>query len=237
MESKERYNRKEIVAIPEPMFTKTWHPTSHRRVIGAMDQAIETAGIGLRDESYSTTNGGKNMFASWTLDIPFNGGERFMQIGFRNSLMKTFAVGVCSGNYVVVCSNMCFSGDFVDFHKHTSGLNDDRLIELTAGAVNNVIEKGNQFDNWHQGLLDVPVPNDDFKVLTFDALDKGLVGANRFKSFLDNYTEEFDLHGDNLYSFHGAVTRQIRQINLFSISQRTNLLNGMCDDYRALKAA
>ena len=228
MNSKDRFSRAEVMAIPAPAYTKTWHPVPHREVITSLEQVVTGRGVGIMNETYSITNKGANLFGAWTLDIGLEGKQ--VQMGFRNSTDKSFAVGICAGTWVMVCSNMQFRGDFIEFRKHTSGLEVIDLLTIGTRAFDKVVTEGQNLIEWQNQLVDYPIKEQDFKCLTFDAMKGGVFGANHFNAFLTAYDEEKALTGnDSLYEFHGAATRMIRNINLFSIDTRTRVLGNLCD--------
>lgn len=232
MNSKERYTREEIEAIPTPEYTKTWHPISHKEVLASLDLIVQAEGVGVVNESYSTRNAGRNMFGTWTLDIPLGDGGSLVQLGFRNSLMKTFAVGVAAGTHVIACSNMQFSGQFLEFRKHTSGLTFEELLVVADAAFGKALDQARELDVWHQKLHEIPLPESHMKALTFDAMDRGILAPNRFKAFREAHQEEVELAGDqSLYPWHGALTRLNRDLNLFSVGRRTADLIQICDGY------
>jgi hypothetical protein len=221
--------RPEVLSIPAPQFTKSWHPMAHSAVIGALDMILGSEQIGVVRERYDVTKDGANMFGSWTLDI---GNGTKIQLGFRNSTCKAFAIGVCSGTWVMVCSNMCFSGDFVEFRKHTSGLDYDELLEIGGRSIKTVVANGKKQIGWQDNLVTYPVSPARFKMLTYDAMAEGVLPPSNFAAFLDSYNEETTLSKrETLYEFHGAVTRLSRTSSLFTINHRTVALNALCDRY------
>jgi hypothetical protein len=130
---------------------------------------------------------------------------------------------------------MQFKGEFIDFRKHTSGLDFDELLMLGNRAFDQVLVQGNQAIAWHDSLHKVPLIEDNFKCITYDALDQGILAPNRFNEFQSAYAEELELvKGKNgtLYQFHGAITRMNRDLNLFTIDNRTRKLADLCDQYR-----
>lgn len=238
IDSKARLNRQEIEAIPSPEYTKTWHPISHKEVLASLDLVVKAEGVDVVSESYSVKNNGRNMFGTWTLDMPLGKGS-LVQLGFRNSYMKTFAVGIAAGTHVIACSNLQFSGEFLEFRKHTSGLDFDELLITAAAAFSGVLVKSMELHEWQEALRPVALPEPDFKALTFDAMRSGILAPNRFRDFLDKHEEEVELSkGENgLYEFHGAVTRMNRDNNLFTVGYRTADLKGLCDGYLERRAA
>jgi hypothetical protein len=227
----------EVLAIQEPQFTDTWHPVGHNRVINALGAACKVAGIGIQNRDYSMSPNGARLFGAWSLDIG-NGSGSFM-LGFRNSLDKSMVLGVCAGKIITVCSNMMFSGEFITFHKHTSGLDDDRLITIADSALTGAVDKMEKLDMWHKELRDWTVSPQNFKLLTYDAMTKGAFSPKNLNSFLDCYKEERALkHGaSDLYTWHGAATRLMRNWNLFRASEANDTLADICDDYIVRRAA
>ena len=52
----------EVIAVPQPEFTDTWKPFSHKAVIDVVANTLEEKGIGVIDKTYSLTQNGKNVF-------------------------------------------------------------------------------------------------------------------------------------------------------------------------------
>lgn len=232
MDSKERFTREEVMAIPNPEFTKTWHPIPHRDVILSLEQTLKSKGVGVRQETYSVMNSGRNMFGTWVLDIEKKGTA--LQVGFRNSMSKKFAVGICAGTWVIACSNMMFRGDFIEFRKHTSGISFEELLEVEERAYVQVLEQGNKLIEWQENLRRHVLNPPEFKQITYDAMDAGVLAPNHFKLFQSSYAEELELSkikNGTLYEFHGAVTRMNRELNLFTVDGRTRALGDICDKY------
>jgi hypothetical protein len=234
MNSKERFTRNEVMAIPSPEYTKTWHPISHKEVINSLTAVLKNKGIKVVSETYSVKNHGNNIFGTFVLDI-IKSGQNLM-VGLRNSIMKTFAVGVCAGTHVIVCSNMQFKGDFIEFRKHTSGISYDELLEIEDRAIDQVIVQGKETVKWHEGLRKYALEAPKFKQITYDAMERGILAPNHFNKFLEAHTAELELvksKTGTLYEFHGAVTRMNRDLNLFTIDSRTRELCDLCDIYMA----
>ena len=232
-----RATEAEVVAIPEPEGTDTWNPVGHARIIAALSNVLEDKGVGVVNKHYTLAANGKQMFSTWVLDS--NGDGRNHMIGFRNSIDTVFAVGFCSGLHVIVCSNGMLTGEFETFHRHTKGLTDDKLIDMATETYAVVQEKTARFAAWHDSLRPHYIDEDQAKVLTFDALRSGLIAPRRFNDFIQAFDAEREIEKDNpsLYTWHGGVTRMIRDENLFNVSNTNRDLIVFCDDYMARKAA
>lgn len=226
-----RVSEDAVRAIPEPAFTRTWFPIKHSRILDALADAVVGAGLQIQDRKYSMNQNGTDMFGVWRLSESANGIQ--WALGMRNSMAKRFAVGICAGNYVTVCDNMVFAGDFIEFRKHTIHIIRD-LPDLSMRAVEGAVKKIGKFTDWHMGLKEHTVKVDDFKVLTFHAMERNVFAPSRFRNFLDCHEEENLVSPNNsetLYAFHGATTRLLREDNLFQIAKSTDELNKLCDEY------
>jgi hypothetical protein len=228
---------KEVIAVPEPEWTDTWHPTSHKRVISAVTNTLEEKGLGARNKHYSLAGNGNNCFASWVLDQDTNG--KSWMLGFRNSMNKSFALGFCAGVSIMVCSNMMFNGQFVEFQKHTSQLDDDRLLEMSSSTFNQIQPQIIELDTWHDKLAEFPMRSTrNFKALVYDAMASGAFPPSRFERFLQCHTEEMQIDPTrSLRTFHGAGTKLLRETSLFTNARSNESLTLVCDDYMERMAA
>ena len=219
-----------VRSVPEPEFTITWHPVSHGKVIDSLELAVKESGMGIVDRHYSLHKEGMNMFGTWHLDHRVNGSS--WMIGVRNSMCKSFAIGICAGTHVIVCSNLMFSGDFIEFRKHTSGVDLDELRDLSVRAIGGVTGKLQELEYWHTGLKEYPINENEFKVLTFNALEAGVIPTTKFEKFVNCHAEETELSDPSLFTFHGGVTRLIKNNSLFNIADYSRKLIRFCDDYK-----
>ncbi|RLC68493.1 MAG: hypothetical protein DRH97_02955 [Chloroflexi bacterium] len=241
-----------VRSVPEPEFTKTWHPVSHSRVIDALQGAVIEAGLGIREREYSLNHSGTRMFGSWTLDHMVNGSAYCLV--FRNSIDKSMLLGVGGGLKAFICDNLAIWAEFLAFSKHTSGLDDDRLVEMSQDALTGAWGHMEKLDHWHRSLKTVDVPAQQFKEIAYDLMDNNVFAPSRLKAFQEAHEEErslikvsYDFTGRNLathydrptslHTIHGACTRLMRTENLFQVADRNRGLIRVCDDYLERRAA
>lgn len=223
----------EVRSVPPVAPTSTWNPIHHSKVIDAVNYAIADAGLGIKSKRFELSTSGGNLFASYRLDQGKEGVD--WQIGFRNSVEKKFAVGITAGTFTIVCSNLMFSGDYVEFRKHTKGLDMDELKSLAHRAIDTTTQKLQVLETWQSGLRMVPLLQNSMRALTFEAMHRDAFPASRFHRFLDAYSTEQAINGPTLLSFFGAVTRTIRDQSLTQISKRSVILNQLMDDFQGNK--
>jgi len=231
--------RDEVMSIKAPAFTSSWHPFSHADVIRAIHIGTEVNSLDITMERYDLTGGGSNMFAAYTVqgnDLLHNP-DAVYQIGFRNSIAKQMAIGITVGTNVLVCSNMCFSGDYITFRKHTSGLDLDEMYGIAISAVRRIKLRLVEMMKWQESLRKHDLSMNAVKCLTYDAMDQGVFAPSKFNKFKDALDKETHHHGLNLYAWHGAGTRVLREASMSVVSQRTPILNLIADDYVLREAA
>lgn len=236
-----RVEESTVMAIPAPEFTDTWHPYSHGQVITAMDQACEEIGLGVVKKDYSVSPNGARMFSAWQLAA--GNGVLGYELGIRNATDKSMVIGVTAGTRVFVCDNMCFSGDFITFRKHTGGLDFEELLKIGVVAVSGALKEMEKLHHWQKALAQAYVSN--WKEFVFDLVDNGVFSGGQIGNYMKCLEEEqairrgnaLDGAKGNLFNLHGAATRLMRPWSLLRSGPATGKLNAVCDDYLALKAA
>ena len=224
-------DEKLVLNVPEPKFTDTWHPIRHSKVVDAISNAVNNIGFGVIKKNYSLSNDDQDMFGSWVLDNEENGIN--WSLGFRNSIRKRFAIGICAGTHVIVCSNMMFDGEFVEFRRHTGRLEIEELNEITLRAVEKVKTKVSDMIKWHSNLREHKIKNESvFKQMTYDAMNQDIFAPSKFHNFVESYTEERKSNKEEtLFTFHGACTRILRKYDFFQVNDRSTRLKKLMDDY------
>jgi len=217
----------EVRAIVAPPFTDTWHPVAHDMVIDAAEAALEHAGLQVIDRRFELGRDGDTMFAAYKLDQVFNGSH--WELGYRNAINKAFAVGFCAGTLVTICSNLLFSGEFLEFRKHTSGLDWFELLRVAKVTMEQLVGHFDNLSKWQADLKTIDLSPAEYKVLTFDAMNTGAVAPSKFKALGQAFEAEAKLNGPSLYAFHGAGTRVMRENGLFTIAEKSKALNKVVD--------
>jgi hypothetical protein len=158
--------------------------------------------------------------------------ERSFSIGFRNSINKTLGVGLVSGNKVTVCDNLLFSGEFIQFRRHTGTFTLEELDVMTMESVTKAIQQGEELNKWHDSLRDFTIGDRAKKEITYNLLDKKVIPSTKFHEFKTLLGIENHIEGQqNLYSIHGTVTRMVKDKSLFYIADTSKKLIGVCDDW------
>lgn len=216
----------EIFNIPSVPFTRTHKPVHHREVITAIKDSVHTVGLDIIKAEYVVAAEGKKLFAVY--DLSAGSSDLCWSIGIRNSMDKSLALGITGGTRVFVCENLSFTGDFVAFRRHTSGLDADTLAFLAFRAMRTVVTQLKQFQQWHEGLRNYPLHEADMKILLVEIMTNAVIPPSKFNRFNELYNAVYD---STLWGFHEAVTDVLKGSNLMTLPKKNKLLNGVLDAY------
>ena len=158
----------EIFSLPPVPFTRSFHPVSHGAVIKSIKEAIGVVGMEIVKSEYTLAQNGQRMFGVY--DLSQGTSELSWSIGFRNATNKSMSLGITAGTRVFVCSNLCFSGEFLAFRRHTSGLDIDELAFLAYRSMKQMIPLLRSFQDWHLGLRKFSLSEVDAKILLVEIM-------------------------------------------------------------------
>jgi hypothetical protein len=216
----------EVMAVPDVPFTKTFHPIHHRDVIRSVQDSIQAIGMEIINAEYVLAQDGQRMFGVYDLSQGTN--ELSWSIGIRNSMNKSMSLGITAGTRVFVCSNLCFSGEFLAFRRHTSGLTLDELAFLAYRSMKQVIPMLRTFQHWHEGLRNYALPEVDAKILLVEIMTNSVIPPSKFAKFNELYGRVYD---ESLWGFHESVTDVLKTSNLLTLPKKNKLLNQIIDNY------
>ena len=226
----------DLTQIPQVPSTPSWNPIHHTKIVDAVTAIVGRTGI--KDMRLDVDKTGMNMFGRVLLDnAGIDSQERDLMLGFRNSMNKRFAIGITAGVSVIVCSNMMFKGDIYEFRKHTGRLLYDDVVHRVGNVYDAVIENGQRMEQWQLGLREKILKPEHVKCAVFDLLNEGALPPSSFGVFKNHYLEEYKLHGNSLYTLHGAAIRAIRDRSLTKIAEYTPRIERKIRVYEQLAIA
>ena len=216
----------EVFAIPDVPFTSTFSPIHHRDVIRAVREGVQAVGMDVVKSEYVLAANGHKMFGVY--DLSQGNSELCWSIGIRNSMNKSMSLGITAGTKVFVCENLCFSGEFLAFRRHTAGLNIDELAFLAYKSMRNMVPLLKNHQRWHEGLKNYSLSKTDLKVLLVEIMTNSVISTNKFNQFNEFYANVYD---DSLWGFHETVTDILKGSNLLVLPQKNKILNQVINNY------
>ena len=178
-------DRDALALVPTPKPTATWRPVPHIDVVDAVENAIANRGMAIESERFGLARDQQKMFGVLTLTNRSNP-EWTRCIGVRNSHDQSFAAGICCGVSVLVCSNLCFGGEFVIKRRHTSGIDLASMVEETMDAL---ADSYNSFEERLLNLHDAPVTDDQARIFIVKAAEYGAIPSCDILAVFNEYLE------------------------------------------------
>lgn len=217
----------EVIQVPAVPFTRSHHPIHHRNIIDAIRSGVVATGLEIVNTEYVLANNGMRMFGVW--DLSGGNDELCWSIGIRNSMDKSMALGITAGTRVFVCENLAFSGEFVEFRKHTKGLIHDELEFMAYRAMKKMVTNLTKFQSWHEGLKNFSLTEWDAKILLVEIMTNSIIPPSRFARFIELYFG--GVYDHTLWGFHETVTDMLRDSNLLTLPGKNKMLNGVLDTF------
>lgn len=223
-----------VFAAPEVEGTATWKPVHHRELITSLNASVNNAGMVVEKRQYSLSNDGGRMFGLWQLGA-VNTDMAYM-VGIRNSTNRTLSIGLACGTNVFVCDNLAFSGELVQFRRHTKNVIND-LQALCDRAILQIATKVKAFADWHRSLKQYTLREVQAELLTMQAMRRGVISGTDLakveKLFFDRQGVDCKFNRPDLYCWHGAVTEILRDRNIYANFYRNAKLTKLCKEFIA----
>ena len=126
-------SRGELAVSQTPLPTATHKPVSHMKVLQTVEKALLQRCITITGQAHGLSHNGARYFGLLEIQSPQNVDMHWV-VGIRNSHDKRFAAGIVAGAQVLVCDNLCFSGEILLARKHTGHIHYD-LPRIAEQAV------------------------------------------------------------------------------------------------------
>jgi len=177
-------SRDALVSVPTPAWTPIWHPVPHIDVVRAVESAVLDNGCFIDNERFGLSREGQKMFGVLTLARRSNP-EWAYAVGIRNSHDQSFAAGICCGVSVLVCSNLCFGGEFVLKRRHTSGID---VREMATQALGYLTDGFLSLEERLEQLQSQPIPSDDWaRCLVVRSAELGVIPSCDILPVINEY--------------------------------------------------
>ncbi len=223
------------IPVPPPMGPRH-HPYSFADFADNTVHAIERAGYSVTDEEFAVQKDGMRVFGilkvsnSPDLDISpavptlassenvpaLYKPEWNLVVGVRGSNDQSVSRGLVIGSQVMVCSNLCFSGDLGKWNrKQTTNVESD-MPQIIRRAVDQLDRKNDEltvnFDSFNAAKVD----RDGGDRILMDILRGGGFSASQFERAVEHWDklpadlEEHSANGRTLWWLFNACTHGLK---------------------------
>jgi len=222
-----KLTRQELALVPNPLSTPTHQVVPHIEIVDSLEEALGFRHIAVISEEYAVGKDGKTFFGVMTLDQGIHGAQ--FALGVRNSHNKMFRLSVVVGMRIIVCSNLCFSGDFnIVLSKHSRNFNLKAAISVGLDEAQRGFEPLKQrVESWRETVI----TDDHARLSIFKAFIEGQLDAPKhlardvWQHWLTPAHEEFEPR--TRYSLQNSYTSAFQTLDPIPAYRATASLANM----------
>lgn len=168
------------VKAPDP--TQTWFPLAHSAVLDRVVQTMAEAGFKATTMKHALTRNNARYFGVIDTESSLGSGVT-LAVGVRNSIDKSFPIGMTAGHRVFVCDNMAFRSDILVVKKHTRN-GEQRFAEGIARAVQQLGQFREEETRRIKRLQHLPLTREQKDSLILRAFEEGIVNARQLPAVI-----------------------------------------------------
>jgi hypothetical protein len=212
---------------PTPRRTPSWQPIPHLKVLQVVEEALLRGGLTVMGQSHGLTHDGSRYFG--LLEVQSKLKESNWVVGIRNAHDKRFAAGIVASSQVLVCDNLCFSGEVALARKHTANILRD-LPLLASEAVVRVYGHWRNHAARVERYQGIRINDRDAHDLVIRSVDSGVMANSYVPKVLEEWRgprhREFEPR--NVWSLQNAFTEVFKgRVDL--LPERTLRLHELLD--------
>jgi len=179
--------REELNAVEVPPPTDTWFPISHTDVLDSVVGKLGDIGFQVQRQQLALSNGGARFFGTLDLVAPIAEGVT-LAVGIRNSIDKSFPMGLVAGSRCFVCDNLSFASTITIKHKHTRfGAN--RFQSRVATSVAGLQEYRELAAKRIEVFRNTDLSEDKANSLMLQAFENRVVNSRLLPKVIEEYRE------------------------------------------------
>jgi hypothetical protein len=224
----------DVFLTTTPEVTETHHPIPHGTLVETVKDVVRGAQWNIMDTDYALFHENNEMFAVWRIQNGKSHPDYDLTIGLRNSHNKLFAAGMAVGSYVMVCSNLDFSGEVTFGRKHTKNIMRDLrgLVEVSFSKVQAMRTLQDRRIEVYKTCTPSDTEVHDFLVRS---VDQNIMANSYIPKVLKEYRtprhEEFfnDSFDRTGWTLLNAYTEVFKGVHALTLPNRTIKLHSMLD--------
>jgi len=225
-------DREELGNVLTPPATHSWQPIAHEHLLHTTEQQLSRFNFHTTGESHGLSRNGRRYFGLLEIGEPDSDRDYQTVIGVRNSHDKTFPAGICVGTCVMVCDNLCFSGEITLARKHTRFILRD-LPDLVRDAISGFTQLRVDQHNRIEAYKSKRVSDRKVHDLIIRAIDAKIIPVTKVPGVLSEWREpshnEFTDHGRSLWRLHNSFSESWKGGNLNRLPRRSQRLHQLLD--------
>lgn len=210
----ERVPMRKLAEVPLPEATDTYYPISHTAIAELLRETVTELGE-VTEEEYALNREGAHAFGLLSLKVGDGSGADYRQlvVGWRNSYDRSIAVGIGSGDRMLVCDNLCFRGSgYTAIRRHTRHGWED-VQRMAEEAVSTARMTWRDTGLFYEALREVDVDTiEGFRLIGHALGEKVLTPTQANRAMRDWRTPRHDAFRERTgFSLYNCVTEGLKK--------------------------
>ena len=231
--AQERVDMKELVTVPTPEATRSWHPVPHHTMIQSVLDELDNTHFELASEpEIGLSHERARCF--FLMNLKSQHSDFCLSIGGRNAHDKEFALAMFGGASVFICSNLQAFAQYALKTKHTSHVL-DRLPSLICDGLKEIEIDGRVNDERIQHFKDFEI-EDSAQIHDYliKSMDSKIITTSLIPKVLQDWRqprhEEFAPR--SMWSFNNCFTEVFKEYrNPEQLNSRSINLTNIMDEW------
>lgn len=210
-----------LAGLPDPQALGRLHkPVPHHVLVDAIEAEVDRRGYGVARRQLALSKTNAALFGVLDLQpkteqaIQLAAG-RGLSFGFRNAIDQQFGIRAVAGQRVMVCDNLCLSGDLIAIsRKNTTRLD---LGDAIALGFDKFIAHSAALELQVMRLEATPVDDPTAKRIVYDLFVARVMPVRLFddvhRFYFEPSAERPDCAPRSLWGLHNACTRAMRDLS------------------------
>lgn len=199
----------ELAEFRAPTPQGRWYPLSHSTVLRRVINTLSESGMSVANQQLAVSKDGARFFGTLDLQSELVHGVR-LSVGVRNSVDKSFPIGFCAGNRVLVCENLAFSAELLVRRKHTR-FGEQHFARDIASAMPKLVQFRELEAKRIEAMSTTEITDVQAESLMLRAFEKGVIPGNLLPLVIHEWREPSypDFSRKTLWSLFNAFTHAL----------------------------
>lgn len=233
-----KIERDQLDYLPEPEKMGRFHrPYPFAEYIDDIHAALRVNNIVVSDEEYVIQKDAQRLFGMMVIESEARDFQ--LTLGVRGSHDQSIPRGIALGSNVLVCSNLCFSGELFTGKAKQTVHNGDRILDMIDAAVRTIpvaaYKQQQQFDAMKAADFMHPGDADSIMIEAFKrgALSGAQLGVAIKEYDKPSYAEHG--HAGDMWRLFNAFTQAIKPrgqgVDMNGIVRKTQIISNIMNSH------
>lgn len=232
-----RVDREQLDYLPEPEKMGRFHkPYPFAEYVDDIHTSLATHNVIVQAEEYAVQKDAQRMFGLMTIESPAE--DWSLTLGVRGSHDQSIPRGIALGTNVLVCSNLCFSGELFTGKAKQTLNNGGRILALIDEAVESVAPAYDKQEAQFEGMKDFSYMRPELvDHLMIQAFKRGALSGSQLGVAIKEYDKPSyaeHAHEGDMWKLFNAFTQAIKPrgdgVDMNGIVRKTTTISNLMNE-------